>query len=180
MHFHWYWQDLPDLTFCCLKGKDVFEAFYKKDLAKRLLLGKSASIDAEKSMISKVDTFLSHLTSEIVNVFSSNNHFLSSIQLKTECGSQFTNKLEGMFKVYIFESIYSLIRFIPLVDSWLAWTGWKSSMPTIAFSNLSHSARQFTENLYLVRKSIYGPWSRLRSNCGVELGFWIIISLSAV
>jgi cullin-4 len=36
------------------KGKDVFEAFYKKDLAKRLLLGKSASIDAEKSMISKV------------------------------------------------------------------------------------------------------------------------------
>ncbi|KAK4361340.1 hypothetical protein RND71_020292 [Anisodus tanguticus] len=35
------------------KGKDVFEAFYKKDLAKRLLLGKSASIDAEKSMISK-------------------------------------------------------------------------------------------------------------------------------
>lgn len=38
-----------------LKGKDVFEAFYKKDLAKRLLLGKSASIDAEKSMISKVE-----------------------------------------------------------------------------------------------------------------------------
>lgn len=37
-----------------LQGKDVFEAFYKKDLAKRLLLGKSASIDAEKSMISKV------------------------------------------------------------------------------------------------------------------------------
>ena len=33
----------------------MFEAFYKKDLAKRLLLGKSASIDAEKSMISKVE-----------------------------------------------------------------------------------------------------------------------------
>mmetsp|Transcript_1741 Transcript_1741/g.2670 ORF Transcript_1741/g.2670 Transcript_1741/m.2670 type:complete len:801 (+) Transcript_1741:58-2460(+) len=54
-----------------IQGKDVFEAFYKKDLAKRLLLGKSASTDAEKSMISK---------------------------LKTECGSTFTNKLEGMFK----------------------------------------------------------------------------------
>lgn len=53
------------------QGKDVFEAFYKKDLAKRLLLGKSASTDAEKSMITK---------------------------LKAECGSQFTNKLEGMFK----------------------------------------------------------------------------------
>ena len=54
-----------------IQGKDVFEAFYKKDLAKRLLLGKSASIDSEKSMISR---------------------------LKAECGSQFTNKLEGMFK----------------------------------------------------------------------------------
>lgn len=35
-------------------GKDVFEAFDKRDLAKRLLLGKSASIDVEKSMITKV------------------------------------------------------------------------------------------------------------------------------
>ncbi|KAK4399362.1 Cullin-4 [Sesamum angolense] len=60
------------VLFRFIQGKDVFEAFYKKDLAKRLLLGKSASIDAEKSMITK---------------------------LKTECGSQFTNKLEGMFKV---------------------------------------------------------------------------------
>ncbi|XP_057471873.1 cullin-4-like isoform X2 [Actinidia eriantha] len=59
------------VLFRFIQGKDVFEAFYKKDLAKRLLLGKSASIDAEKSVISK---------------------------LKTECGSQFTNKLEGMFK----------------------------------------------------------------------------------
>ncbi|KVH97357.1 hypothetical protein Ccrd_000517 [Cynara cardunculus var. scolymus] len=58
------------VLFRFIQGKDVFEAFYKKDLAKRLLLGKSASIDAEKSMISK---------------------------LKTECGSQFTNKLEGMY-----------------------------------------------------------------------------------
>ena len=35
-------------------GKDVFEAFYEKDLAKRLLLGKSASFDAEKSMLLKL------------------------------------------------------------------------------------------------------------------------------
>ncbi|XP_031123798.1 cullin-4-like isoform X2 [Ipomoea triloba] len=41
------------VLFRFIQGKDVFEAFYKKDLAKRLLLGKSASIDAEKSMISK-------------------------------------------------------------------------------------------------------------------------------
>jgi len=54
-----------------INGKDVFEAFYKKDLAKRLLLAKSASIDGEKAMITK---------------------------LKTECGANFTSKLEGMFK----------------------------------------------------------------------------------
>ena len=37
-----------------LLGKDVFEAFYKKDLAKRLLVGKSASFDAEKAMLLKL------------------------------------------------------------------------------------------------------------------------------
>ena len=57
--------------FRAINGKDVFEAFYKKDLAKRLLLGRSASVDLELSMLSK---------------------------LKTECGSVFTSKLEGMFK----------------------------------------------------------------------------------
>lgn len=42
------------ILFRFINGKDVFEAFYKKDLAKRLLLGKSASVDAEKSMLSKL------------------------------------------------------------------------------------------------------------------------------
>eukprot|EP00178_Gracilaria_changii_P023638 TRINITY_DN714_c0_g1_i1.p1 TRINITY_DN714_c0_g1~~TRINITY_DN714_c0_g1_i1.p1 ORF type:complete len:807 (-),score=120.10 TRINITY_DN714_c0_g1_i1:3888-6188(-) len=54
-----------------IDGKDVFEAFYNKDLAKRLLYDKSASLDLEKSMISK---------------------------LKQECGPQFTSKLEAMFR----------------------------------------------------------------------------------
>ena len=44
---------VPSLSSVCA-GKDVFEAFYKKDLAKRLLLGKSASFDAEKSMLLKL------------------------------------------------------------------------------------------------------------------------------
>jgi cullin-4 len=38
--------------FRMVQGKDVFEAFYAKDLAKRLLLDKSASVDAEKNMLS--------------------------------------------------------------------------------------------------------------------------------
>jgi cullin-4 len=37
-------------------GKAVFEAFYKKDLARRLLLGRSASADAERSMLSRLKT----------------------------------------------------------------------------------------------------------------------------
>ena len=86
----------------------MFEAFYKKDLAKRLLLGKSASIDAEKSMISKVKDVLFPFSTSVINGwflgnnFNNIHSFLSLIQLKTECGSQFTNKLEGMFKVHTF------------------------------------------------------------------------------
>lgn len=34
-----------------VQGKAVFEAFYKNDLARRLLMGKSANDDAEKSML---------------------------------------------------------------------------------------------------------------------------------
>jgi len=49
----------------------VFEKYYKQHLAKRLLLDRSVSDDAERQMIGK---------------------------LKRECGSNFTSKLEGMFK----------------------------------------------------------------------------------
>ncbi|CAK7564742.1 MAG: Serine/threonine-protein kinase tel1 [Sporothrix epigloea] len=54
-----------------IEGKDVFEAFYKKDLARRLLMGRSASQDTERNMLSK---------------------------LKTECGSSLTHNLEQMFR----------------------------------------------------------------------------------
>ncbi|XP_059060667.1 cullin-3 isoform X2 [Achroia grisella] len=63
--------DKTMVLFRFLQEKDVFERYYKQHLAKRLLLNKSVSDDSEKNMISK---------------------------LKTECGSQFTSKLEGMFK----------------------------------------------------------------------------------
>ncbi|KAJ2498979.1 hypothetical protein GGH96_003904 [Coemansia sp. RSA 1972] len=59
------------LMFRFLQNKDAFEHYYKLHLAKRLLLGRSLSDDAEHSLVSK---------------------------LKVECGSQFTLKLEGMFK----------------------------------------------------------------------------------
>ena len=53
-----------------LADKDVFEAYYKNHLAKRLLGNKSGSEEAERTMVSL---------------------------LKAECGYQFTSKLEGMF-----------------------------------------------------------------------------------
>lgn len=58
------------ILFRYINGKDVFEAFYKKDLAKRLLLNQSASKEFEKLAVSK---------------------------LCEECGKSFTKKLEGMF-----------------------------------------------------------------------------------
>ncbi|XP_066266185.1 cullin-3-A-like [Branchiostoma lanceolatum] len=63
--------DKTMVLFRYLQEKDVFERYYKQHLARRLLMNKSVSDDSEKNMISK---------------------------LKTECGCQFTSKLEGMFK----------------------------------------------------------------------------------
>ncbi|KAK7033117.1 CULLIN-2 domain-containing protein [Favolaschia claudopus] len=57
-------------VFRFITEKDVFERYYKSHLAKRLLLGRSVSDDAERGMLAK---------------------------LKVECGHQFTQKLEGMF-----------------------------------------------------------------------------------
>lgn len=58
------------MLFRYLQEKDVFEKYYKQHLAKRLLSGKTVSDDAERSLV---------------------------VKLKTECGYQFTSKLEGMF-----------------------------------------------------------------------------------
>jgi cullin 3 len=54
-----------------IQDKDMFERYYKKHLARRLLYGKSESADVEKQMISR---------------------------MKLEIGNSFTLKLEGMFK----------------------------------------------------------------------------------
>lgn len=43
-------------VFRFVKSKDVFEEFYARGLCRRLLLKKSASFEAEKSMISKLKT----------------------------------------------------------------------------------------------------------------------------
>ncbi|KAL2757357.1 hypothetical protein ACRALDRAFT_1047451 [Sodiomyces alcalophilus JCM 7366] len=54
-----------------IQDRDMFERYYQKHLAKRLLLSKSESQDAETAMVSR---------------------------MKDELGHQFTNKFEGMFR----------------------------------------------------------------------------------
>ena len=54
-----------------LHNKDVFEAFYRRELARRLLLGRHAAMDVERGMLRR---------------------------LQSECGSGFTSRMEGMFK----------------------------------------------------------------------------------
>lgn len=46
-------------------GKAVFEAFYKKDLARRLLMGRSASADAEKNMLDRLKNGTSRLPFQV-------------------------------------------------------------------------------------------------------------------
>jgi cullin 3 len=58
------------MLFRFLQEKDVFEKYFKVHLSKRLLGGRTVSDDAERSFI---------------------------LKLKTECGYQFTSKIEGMF-----------------------------------------------------------------------------------
>jgi len=57
--------------FVPIQAKDVFEAFYKRDLAKRLLMNRVVSMDIEKQVCSL---------------------------LKAECGAGYTAKVEGMFQ----------------------------------------------------------------------------------
>ncbi|ODV94131.1 hypothetical protein PACTADRAFT_70591 [Pachysolen tannophilus NRRL Y-2460] len=63
--------DKSIVIFRHIKDKDLFEKYYKKHLAKRLLQQKSISNELERSMISKI---------------------------KQELGASFTSKLEGMFR----------------------------------------------------------------------------------
>ncbi|KAJ2907623.1 hypothetical protein GGI21_003703 [Coemansia aciculifera] len=59
------------VLFRFINDKDLFEGYYRRDLAKRLLNGKCISADTERSMVQK---------------------------LRMECGPGFTKRLEGMLR----------------------------------------------------------------------------------
>lgn len=82
-----------------MQEKDVFERYYKQHLARRLLTNKSVSDDSEKNMISKLK--VSGAIPDIHCVVSTSPDRLPLFMvsfLQTECGCQFTSKLEGMFR----------------------------------------------------------------------------------
>lgn len=73
------------VVFKYIEDKDVFQKFYSKMLAKRLVQHMSASDDAEASMISK---------------------------LKQACGFEYTSKLQRMFQVNFITSTNILLSHI--------------------------------------------------------------------
>lgn len=63
--------DVLDKTitlFRFLQDKDVFERYYKQHLAKRLLLNRSVSDDAERGMLSKLKVHLGDGFSEVATL----------------------------------------------------------------------------------------------------------------
>ncbi|KAK2744362.1 hypothetical protein FQN57_004257 [Myotisia sp. PD_48] len=138
-------------------GKAVFAAFYKNDLAKRLLLGKSANDDAEKSMLSR---------------------------LSTECGSNFTHNLETMFKdinlardeMASYTALLREKRVKPAIDllvqviSASAWPSYPDVPVNIprSISYALHDFEQFYQNKYNGRKL---QWKHSLANCQLTANF---------
>jgi len=105
------------VLFRYMQEKDVFERYYKQHLGRRLLSNKSVSDDSEKNMISKLKVrrdllvpdaryaylwscssslLLAVARSESASAVSTRSSVF--LLLQTECGCQFTTKLEGMFR----------------------------------------------------------------------------------
>ncbi|PVD30741.1 hypothetical protein C0Q70_10016 [Pomacea canaliculata] len=118
-------------VFKYLDDKDVFQRFYARMLAKRLIYGQSASMDAEEGMINK---------------------------LKQACGYEFTNKLHRMFtdmsistdhncsfQKYLQDKQQELgISFNILVLQAGAWPIGQANIPSFALPwELEHSVRMF-------------------------------------
>ncbi|MEQ2175380.1 Cullin-3 [Goodea atripinnis] len=90
--------DKAMVLFRFMQEKDVFERYYKQHLARRLLTNKSVSDDSEKNMISKLKlNAYKGMQSGSRNICFCVIVILFSI-VQTECGCQFTSKLEGMFR----------------------------------------------------------------------------------
>ncbi|KAL9000301.1 MAG: hypothetical protein Q9169_001018 [Polycauliona sp. 2 TL-2023] len=155
-----------------LHGKAVFEAFYKKALAKRLLLNRSASADAEKSMLTR---------------------------LASECGAGFTHNLEQMFKdmelareeVKSYNSMLDLRDNRPRIDltvSVLSSSAWPS-YPDITLNvprDVQQAATLFEEHYKLKHRGRRLEWKHSQAHCQLKAVFpkgikeLVVSSLQAV
>ncbi|PGH34975.1 Cullin 4 [[Emmonsia] crescens] len=138
-------------------GKAVFEAFYKNDLARRLLMGRSASDEAEKSMLAR---------------------------LRSECGSNFTHNLESMFKdmdlardeMASYNALIGPKRDKPKMDlnvnviSAAAWPSYPDVQVKIpkAISKAMDGFEQFYNNKYNGRKL---HWKHSLAHCQLKAKF---------
>ncbi|PRD30038.1 UNVERIFIED_CONTAM: Cullin-1 [Trichonephila clavipes] len=103
-------EDKRMIVFKYIEDKDVFQKFYSKMLAKRLVQHMSASDDAEASMISKLKTLdvstiqetLLSVNSEVTNYLWGFCHCFGGgdfvyIEMQA-CGFEYTSKLQRMFQ----------------------------------------------------------------------------------
>uniref|UniRef100_A0A8C5N5F0 Cullin-2 n=1 Tax=Gouania willdenowi TaxID=441366 RepID=A0A8C5N5F0_GOUWI len=86
-------------VFKYIDDKDIFQKFYARMLAKRLIHGLSLSMDSEEAMINKlkVNKFFSLLFLVCLLYFLLNFSSLSSSFLQQTCGYEFTSKLHRMY-----------------------------------------------------------------------------------
>jgi cullin-4 len=138
-------------------GKAVFEAFYKKDLARRLLMGRSASADAERSMLSR---------------------------LKTECGANFTQNLEQMFKdvelgreeMASYKSLLAENGRVPTVDlsvNILSASAWPTypDIPVNIPMDVKKEIEKFEEHYQMKHSGRKLDWKHALAHCQLRANF---------
>ncbi|KAJ7739753.1 Cullin-domain-containing protein [Mycena maculata] len=144
-------------VFRYITEKDVFERYYKGHLAKRLLLGRSVSDDAERGMLAK---------------------------LKVECGYQFTQKLEGMFhdmkisedtmkayRTHLSQTVAPQIDISVIVMTSTFWPMAHSSSPCTLPLDMIKTSKSF-EQFYLSRHSGRRlTWQPALGNADVRVTF---------
>ncbi|KAJ7227159.1 Cullin-domain-containing protein [Mycena pura] len=144
-------------VFRYITEKDVFERYYKGHLAKRLLLGRSVSDDAEQGMLAK---------------------------LKVECGYQFTQKLEGMFhdmkisedtmkayRVHLSQTMAPRIDISVIVMTSTFWPMAHSDSPCTLPSEMVTASKSF-EQFYLSRHTGRRlTWQPSLGNADVRVAF---------
>lgn len=97
---------LQMVVFKYIEDKDVFQKFYAKMLAKRLVHQNSASDDAEASMISKLKVPPARFNASTSFIQSSErgkkrfgyNSTWPCVFLQQACGFEYTSKLQRMFQ----------------------------------------------------------------------------------